>query len=58
MKKEDENQTFFLEVYQLISTNHNSSVMLIEEREAQKMERSPMLMDWQDQHCKNGWIHE
>jgi hypothetical protein len=22
----------------------------------QKMERSPMLMDWQDQHCKNGYL--
>ena len=20
------------------------------------MERSPMLMDWQDQHCKNGYL--
>jgi hypothetical protein len=24
--------------------------------QCQKMERSPMLMDWQDQHCKNGYL--
>jgi hypothetical protein len=25
-------------------------------RRSQKMERSPMLMDWQDQYSKNGYL--
>jgi hypothetical protein len=25
-------------------------------RRLQKMERSPMIMDWQNQYCENGYI--
>jgi hypothetical protein len=45
--------TLTKEVKDLYDENFKS---LKKERRSQKMERSPMFMDWQGQHCKNGYL--
>jgi hypothetical protein len=47
--------TLTKEVKDLYDKNFKSLKKEIKKR-SQKMERSSMLMDWQDQHCKNGYL--
>jgi hypothetical protein len=49
--------TLTKEVKDLYDKNFKSLKKEIKER-SQKMERSPMLMNWQDQHSKNGYLAE
>ena len=47
--------TLTKEVKDLYDKNFKSLKKEIKE-DSQKMEGSPMLMDWQDHHCKNGYL--